>query len=183
MRPAPPAAGASHRRRAVRPAAGLLGGGQAGRPRGRRGPGRPGRHRRRPLPPARGGRLMRGRTALAAALCVAVLLLGAPPAAAGQYVDKAVSALRGDHVYLDPDARAVPAAAARRPRDRILGAGTPVFIAILPERARGEGSGGEPATSVAAMIADGVGEAGAYGVLVGNQFRAGDLGETLPRNP
>ncbi|HYY78370.1 MAG TPA: hypothetical protein VFD04_04185, partial [Actinomycetes bacterium] len=125
---------------------------------------------------------MRGRTALAAALCVAVLLLGAPPAAAGQYVDKAVSTLRGDHVYLDPDARAVPAAAAGRLRDRIRGAGTPVFIAILPERARGEGSGGEPATSVAAMIADGVGEAGAYGVLVGNQFRAGDLGETLPRN-
>ena len=72
---------------------------------------------------------------------VLVGLLGSP-AQAGRYVDRAVSGLRRDPVYVDSGARkAIPAASVTRLRNRVGQSGTPIYIAVLPAAALREAGG------------------------------------------
>jgi hypothetical protein len=89
-----------------------------------------------------------------------VLLLAAAPA------DEAASALRSDPVYVDPAAQAqLTPAEARELRGRVVDAGTPVYIALLPSAA------GE-SRDVLAEVRDAVGFRGTYVVVVGDELRA-----------
>ena len=75
-------------------------------------------------------------TRLAALTVLALVLLAAPAAAAG-YVDDAAVALRDDPVYVDQLAsKIVSQRAAGELREQAKGAGTPIFVAVLPEAAR-----------------------------------------------
>jgi hypothetical protein len=114
-----------------------------------------------------------------AALTLAALVLPAVPAAAAGYVDAAAAGLRGDPVYVDPGATAIVSEQdAGRLRGSVAEAGTPVFIAVLPAAARQEA--GDSTVMLAQKIAQGVGQPGAYMVVAGDQWAAGDVGGTLP---
>ena len=111
---------------------------------------------------------------LAAAATTALLLL-APPAAAGPYLDEVPGKLRNDQVYRDPAAEAkISSADAERLRQRVLAAGTPVFVAILAEAARQE-TGGD-AARLATEIAGRVDRPGTYMVISGTRYATGNVG-------
>jgi hypothetical protein len=72
--------------------------------------------------------------ALALPLALGLLLLGAPSATAGTALDRAAAALAsGDTLYVDPGATGVLGSQADEVRSRIGSAGTPVFVAALPQ--------------------------------------------------
>ena len=75
-----------------------------------------------------------------ASLVLVGLLAG--PAWAGRYVNRAVSGLGRDHVYVDRAARrAIPAASVTALRNRVERAGTPIYVAVLPATALREAGG------------------------------------------
>jgi hypothetical protein len=87
-------------------------------------------------------------------------------------LDEVAEALRQDPLYVDPTAeRALSAADAARVREAIAGAGTPVYIAVLPASAD-EAFGGDPA-ALASALADSVDRNGTLAVVVGDSLRAG----------
>jgi hypothetical protein len=89
-----------------------------------------------------------------------VLLLGAAPA------DDAATALRSNPVYLDPEAPAeLTASEARDLRDRVVDAGTPIYIALLPRTAGA-------VEDVLVDLREAVGFRGTYVVVVGDELRA-----------
>jgi hypothetical protein len=118
---------------------------------------------------------MRAVTVTVFALAALVL---AAPAAGGELIDAAVEALREDPVYVHPDAeRKISAEEARRVRDEIANQGAgPLYVAILPERARNEAGG--DANGVLRALREAMGVRATYAVVVGDTFRAGS--DVLP---
>jgi hypothetical protein len=111
---------------------------------------------------------------LAAVLAVAVLALGAAPAWAGPEVDQAARALRGDPVYVDPQADPRLSAGEERGLEQHIAsadAGS-VYVAVLPESARQEAAGGDP-DALPAVLHDALGEPGTYAVVSGKHLSAG----------
>ena len=113
---------------------------------------------------------------LAAALTIvltsAALTLGlAPAASAAPDVTEAAAALRGgDPVFSDPSAEnALSAAEVDQLSAQIVTTGVPVFLAVLPASA----AGGDSTEATLEALATEVGLGGVYGVVVGDQFRAG----------
>ncbi len=106
--------------------------------------------------------------ALVSLLLGAVLLLAAAGTAAAQSgVDAAVSALKNDPVYVDPDAELAGQVDADALRARIKSAGAaPMFIAVLPADA----SSGSAGRTLIAMRQD-VGQDGTYALALGDEFR------------
>jgi hypothetical protein len=87
--------------------------------------------------PSRRARLL---VLLASSLVLVGLL--ASPAQAGRYVDRAVSALRHDPVYVDAGARkAIRAASVPALRNQVKKADTPIYVAVLPAAALREAGG------------------------------------------
>jgi hypothetical protein len=113
--------------------------------------------------------------AVVAALALAVV--AAAPAAAAATVDEVAAALKQDPVFLDPDAEAKISAG--EVRQRVLDAGTPIYIAILPTSAR-SGYGGST-TELGKAIANKLQRNGTYMVISGSQWAAGTYGDTIPR--
>jgi hypothetical protein len=133
------------------------------------------------------------RPARLAALAAAVLVLLAAPAAAAAgssapgsvadaaaagYVDAAVAGLRDDPVYVDPAAASILSQqGAGEVRQHVEGAGTPVFVVVLPAAASQEAaSPGELARTIAGRVD----RPGSYMVVAGRQWVAGNVGRTLP---
>jgi len=103
------------------------------------------------------------------ALVVLLALVLAPVAAAGQYIDRAASALATDPVYVDPTATYHVDAGALTREIESQGGG-PVYIAVLPAAALTEGGG--DATGVIDQLHNALGRRGVYAAVVGNHFRA-----------
>lgn len=118
------------------------------------------------------------RSLLVASAATALVLV--PAAAAGPRIDAAIEALRGDPVYVAPDAELrINADDERRLRQKIDAAGAgPVYIAILPQAAEDE-AGGDP-DGVLQAIHDGLDRPGTYAVVVARHFRAGSDGVLGP---
>jgi hypothetical protein len=110
---------------------------------------------------------------------VLCLLAGlAAPAQAGPWVDRAAGSLRDDPLYVHPSARpTLSAADAERVRARLTVAGTPVFVAVLPDQARREAGG--DVNRLAGLVAASVGRPGTYLVVAGGEEGAGS--NTLAR--
>jgi hypothetical protein len=118
--------------------------------------------------PAR--RRVRALLTLGTSLVLVGLLAG--PAMAGQYVNRAASALRRDPVYVDAAARrALPPASSNAVRDRVRRAGTPVYVAVLPRAALRE-AGNNP-NQLAEAVAAALGGGGTVVVAAGNRTGAG----------
>ena len=100
---------------------------------------------------------------------VLTLAISAPIALAAGSIDSAAANLRGGaSVYVDPQAQLpLSAADAAALSSQISATRLPIFIAVLPSSA-----GADPA-SVLVELKDAVGIGGIYGVVVGNDFRAG----------
>jgi hypothetical protein len=113
--------------------------------------------------------------AVLAALALAVLAAG--PAAAQATVAEVAEQLRQSPVYVDPDAEAK--INPDQVRDHVLDAGTPIYIAVLPESAR-SGYGGST-TELGKAIANELKRDGTYMVVSGDQWAAGTYGNTLPK--
>jgi hypothetical protein len=114
-----------------------------------------------------------------AALTLAALVLLAGPAAAATYVDDAAAGLRSHPVYVDGGATAILSEQdATRLEGSVAEAGTPIFIAVLPAAARQEAGGST--RMLAQKIAGRVEQPGAYMVIAGDQWAAGNVGGTLP---
>lgn len=111
---------------------------------------------------------------LLSVLLAVVLTAGAAPAQPGDdAVAEAATALRGDPVYVDPDAeRALTDAQADELRDEIRSSDVPVFVAVLPADA------GDPG-DVLRRLAEDTGLSGTYAAVVGDAFRA--TSTDLPR--
>jgi hypothetical protein len=116
------------------------------------------------------------------ALGVAALGLFMVPArsqtAGDSLIDPAAASLRSDPVYVAPAARfALTPVEAKALRDRIgrSDAG-PVYVAVLPDRARLEAGGS--ADALLELIGRGVNRPGTYAVVVGNELRAGATPDT-----
>ena len=87
-------------------------------------------------------------------------------------LDEVAAALRRDPVYVDAGAeRALDDVDAAQLRDAIAGAGTPIYVAVLPASAA-DTFGGD-AAEVASELAETVGLDGTYAVVVGDSLRAG----------
>ena len=112
------------------------------------------------------------------ALAISLVLVGllASPAIAGRYVDRAAAGLRRDPVYVDSAVKTtVSAADARRLRDRVRRARTPVYLAVLPGAALNE-AGGNP-DRLAAAVEAAMGRGGTVAVWAGG--RTGAASNTL----
>ena len=111
------------------------------------------------------------RAALLLLAVLSTLMVGVPVAHAGPIVDRAVSALGSDPVYVAPDAKPTitPADASVLRSDIESDHSGPTYIAVLPAAARNE-EGGDP-TSVALAVGRALGS-GTVAVVVGGQFRA-----------
>ena len=106
------------------------------------------------------------------ALAILVVLALAPAAQAQEdVVDRAITALRSDPVYVDQSAeRKISEADADRLRQAIRAKGAaPLYIAMLPGGAVG-GTGG--ADGVVRRLREEVGRPGTYAVVAGDRFRA-----------
>lgn len=111
---------------------------------------------------------------LASSLALVGLL--ASPALAGRYIDRAVSRLGRDPVYVDAGARkALPAASVTALRDRVRRADTPVYVAVLPAAALREAGGN--ADRLAQAIASAMRGGGTVAVSAGG--RGGAASNTL----
>lgn len=101
-------------------------------------------------------------------------LAAAPVAAQTQtataVLDRAAAALPRDPVYVDPEAERRDAVDADRLRERIRGAGTPVFVAVLPASAAQEAGS---VNELPAALNQKMGLSGTYAVVAGGSFRAG----------
>ena len=109
---------------------------------------------------------------LTVSLTTLALLLGlAPGASAAPDVADAAAALRaGDPVFNDPAAEnALSAAEVEQLSSQVIASGVPIFLAVLPASA----AGGDSTDAVLDALATEVGLGGVYGVVVGDQFRAG----------
>ena len=112
----------------------------------------------------------------AAALAVlAVLVLAAPATAQDQAVAGAVASLRSDEVHVDPGSRSILPADQERRVEREIAAKRPgpLYVAVLPAGAA-RAAGGS-AAGVAQQVADGLGRAGVYVVVVGTDLEAGQV--------
>ncbi len=112
------------------------------------------------------------------AVALGLVLVGAmaSPAMAGRYVDRAVAGLRRNPVYVDPAAKgALSAPNARKLRDRVQRAKTPVYIAVLPSAALRE-AGNNP-DRLAQAIEAAMGRGGTVAVSAGG--RTGAASNTL----
>ena len=127
--------------------------------------------------PAHGGRPQARRWLgpVLAALALAVLTAG--PAAAQATAAEVAEQLRQSPVYVAPDAEAK--INAEQVREHVLDAGTPIYIAVLPESAR-EGYGGS-VTELGKAIANELKRNGTYMVVSGDHWAAGTYGDTIPR--
>ena len=127
--------------------------------------------------PAHGGRPQARRWLgpVLAALALAVLTAG--PAAAQATAAEVAEQLRQSPVYVAPDAEAKINAG--QVREHVLDAGTPIYIAVLPESAR-EGYGGS-VTELGKAIANELKRNGTYMVVSGDNWAAGTYGDTIPR--
>lgn len=106
------------------------------------------------------------------AATLSLLAVTQAAAAAPADVDEAADALRSDPVYVDPDAeRQLSTEEADLVRAAIRDAGTPIYVAVLPDIAAGA-AGGDP-SEVARQLASQLGRPGTYAVVVGDSFRAG----------
>jgi hypothetical protein len=113
--------------------------------------------------------LMR-RAALLVLLALGMVLLLAGVTLGQSSPDQVVEALRRDPVYVDPAAEnTLDPAAADRLRAAINQAGTPIFIAILPDAARN----GADASVLVGAIGTRLRQRATVAVVAGNQFRAG----------
>jgi hypothetical protein len=115
----------------------------------------------------------RRRARLLLPLASSLLLVGllASPALAGRYVDRAVSSLGRDPVYVDAGARkALPAASVTALRKRIRQADTPVYVAVLPAAALREAAGN--ADRLAQAIASALRGGGTVAVSAGSHTGA-----------
>lgn len=102
--------------------------------------------------------------AVFAALIAAVLF--ASPAAATTFDDVGAS-LRSDPLYVDPKAEIqLSASQQQQVRDAIAGAGTPLYMAVLPRAALSAG-GGEP-NAVIERLRNSTGASGTYAILIGS---------------
>src|SRR5689334_8229113 len=100
------------------------------------------------------------------ALLGLLALVLVPAAAHATTIGDVASALRQDPVYNEDDAaRHLSAGDAAELRQRIRDAGTPIFVAILPERAADENGG---AANLVHEIAAKTGLSGAYAVVTDN---------------
>jgi len=117
-------------------------------------------------------------TPFAGLLVVALVALTAPAAAGASLasttttaVEEAAAAFRGgEGVFVDPTAeRALDPVEADELRDAVSGAGTAIFVAVLPASAAGPGG----VDAVPRELAEATGFAGTYAVVVGDSFRAG----------
>jgi len=112
---------------------------------------------------------------------IAALLLAASPAQAQDALDHAAETLKLDPVYVAPDAeRGISDSEADDLRAQISDdeAG-PLYIAVLPESADDE-TGDDPVAGLR-KIAETVDAPGVYAAVIGNSFRAGSVGDDLPR--
>ena len=120
------------------------------------------------------------RKLLPAAVGLGLLLLPAPAAALRGSLSQAADALRTDPVYVDERAEpGLSGGEAKRLREQIRGAGTPIYVAVLPDRARDEAGG--DASAALREVARAVGEPGTYAAVIGDSFRAGATEGILPR--
>ncbi|MBA3841525.1 MAG: hypothetical protein H0X39_02730 [Actinobacteria bacterium] len=104
-------------------------------------------------------------------IALAALAL-APAAAAGTIIDRAVTGLSSNPVYVDPAAtKTITAAQAAAVRQEIETKGDgPIYIAILPAAALDEAGG--DALGIVDEIHRQLGDRGAYAVVAGGHFRA-----------
>jgi hypothetical protein len=109
------------------------------------------------------------------ALLGILALVLVPAAAHATTIGDVASALRQDPVYNEAGAsRALSADDVAELRQRIRDAGTPIFVAILPETAA-EHNGG--VDNLLHTIAEQTGLSGAYAVVTDREFRTGGLRE------
>src|SRR4051794_8982735 len=102
---------------------------------------------------------------LLALVVVAVLAFSAP--AGAQSVNAAANALKGDPIYIAPDAELASQVDADALQARIKSAGAaPLYIAVLPQSAQVNSAG---RTLIA--LREAVGRKGTYALAVGNEFR------------
>jgi hypothetical protein len=96
----------------------------------------------------------------------------APASALAAGVDDVADALRADPVYVDADAeRALSESEVGEVREAIRGAGTPVYIAVVPAAAT-DAAGGD-AGELLSQLAESLGRDGTIGLVAGDAFRAG----------
>src|SRR5918995_657323 len=76
-------------------------------------------------------------------LALMLLLVLAPPARAGELIDRAATELQSENVYVDPDADpTITDAQAEALQDRIVAEGAgPMYIAVMPRDIAGEAAG------------------------------------------
>ena len=108
-----------------------------------------------------------------APLAVLLWLVLAPPAQAGEIVDRAARSLQNDPVFVDPAAEQEisPGDAERIRREISARRAGPMYVAILPAAAARE-AGGSP-EGVVEALQRAMRRDGTYAVVVGNSFRAG----------
>src|SRR5918994_5736266 len=107
-------------------------------------------------------------------LALVLLLVFAPAARAGELIDRAVSELGTDNVYVDPDADpSISDSQAEALRERISAEGaSPMYVAIMPRDIVDE-TGGSARQAMAA-VARGVGNPqGTYILVAGDSMRGG----------
>ncbi len=111
---------------------------------------------------------------LAVLVSTLAVLVTAGPAQAAPDVSAAAAALRGGAaVYSDPAAEnALTDSEVSDLSAQVTATGLPMFLAVLPDAAKGGGS----ANDVLTALHDEVGLAGIYAVVAGSQFRAGATG-------
>ena len=98
--------------------------------------------------------------------------IGAGANAGAAVFDDVAEALQTDPVYVDPSAeRRLSEAEAEVVRDAISDAGTPIYVAVLPDAAT-DATGGD-AGELARQIAQALGRDGTVAVLAGDRLRAG----------
>jgi hypothetical protein len=113
--------------------------------------------------------------AVLAALVLAVLSAG-PAAAQATTAAEIAAELTQRPVYVHPDAKAD--VSKDQVLERVHEAGTPIYIAVLPEAARDQ-SGGS-VEELAKAIAREVNRPGTYMVVSGDDWEAGNVGGTIP---
>src|SRR3982751_980591 len=91
-----------------------------------------------------------------AAVAVVAAAVAAPSAQAGPVIDRVVSSLQNDPVYVDPAARSVEPGAAERNLEQQIASGgdEAIYVAVLPQSAANEEGGS--ADAVLSAIANGV---------------------------
>jgi hypothetical protein len=107
-----------------------------------------------------------------ALVLIGVFLFLPAPAHAGELIDRAVTGLQSDNVYVDPDADpSLTDAQAEALRDRIVEerAG-PMYVVIAPEEIVSE-AGGDPAAALG-QIGETLERNGTYVIVAGRQIRA-----------